>query len=469
MGQTFGVIGLAVMGENIVLNMERNGFPVAVYNRTSAKTKDFIEGRGAEKNIIATYSLEDFVKALEPPRKILLMVKAGHGVDAVMEQLVPLLDDGDLIIDGGNSFFKDTERRMDQMKSTKLYFMGCGISGGEEGALWGPSIMPGGDKEAYDLVEPIFKEISAKTDSGPCVDYMGARSAGHFVKMCHNGIEYGDMQLIAETYDLLRHALGLSLDEIADIFSEWNKGELNSFLIEITANIVNYPDDQGSEDVLIDRILDKAEQKGTGRWTSQTAIELGIPIPTITASVDARAMSSMKEERVQASRMYPVQNYSVPYDKENFVRCVREALYASKICSYAQGFALMRQASNEYHLGLNFGSIARIWKGGCIIRAVFLDQIREAFEQHPDLPNLLVAPTFQKEIQERIDSWRWTVKMAAEVGIPVPAMSASLAYFDAYRRERLPANLIQGQRDYFGAHTYERVDQEGVFHTQWFD
>lgn len=468
MGQQFGVIGLAVMGQNIALNIERNGFPTAVYNRTSSKTEAFMNEAAKGKNFVAAYTLEDFVKALDRPRKILIMVQAGAGTDAVIEQIEPLLEQGDILIDGGNSYFRDTERRLGLFEGTGAHYLGMGISGGEEGALWGPSIMPGGDREAYAILEPILKKISAKTDTGPCVDYMGDRSAGHFVKMCHNGIEYGDMQLIAESYDIMRNGLGLSSKEIADAFGEWNRGELQSYLIEITAKIVDFPDDRGGEGALIDRILDSAGQKGTGVWTSKTALELGVPVPTITASVDARLMSSKKAERVNAAKFYSSPaGISLP-EKKEAVQNIRAALYASKICSYAQGFALMRAASQQFGYGLQYGAIARIWKGGCIIRAVFLDRIYEAFKEQPDLPNLLMAPTFQKEIVERVDAWRKTVSLAVQLGLAVPDMSASLAYFDAYRRERLPANLIQGQRDYFGAHTYQRIDREGIFHSNWY-
>ncbi|MGC9328148.1 MAG: NADP-dependent phosphogluconate dehydrogenase, partial [Candidatus Hinthialibacter sp.] len=420
------------------------------------------------KNFAAAYTLEEFVQSLERPRKILIMVQAGAGTDAVIEQIRPLLEPGDILIDGGNSYFRDTERRLELFEGTGIHYLGMGISGGEEGALWGPSIMPGGSREAYEILKPILETISAQTDTGPCVDYMGERSAGHFVKMCHNGIEYGDMQLIAEFYDLMRNGLGLSPQEIADVFAEWNQGELQSYLIEITSNIVNFPDDQG-DGVLIDRILDSAGQKGTGVWTSKTALELGVAVPTITASIDARLMSAQKEERLHASQIYASPQITSLPDKKEAIQNIRAALYASKICSYAQGFALLRAASREFSYGLRYGEIARIWKGGCIIRARFLDRIREAFAQQPDLPNLLMAPSFQKEIIERIDAWRWTVSLAIQLGMAAPGMSASLAYFDSYRRDRLPANLIQGQRDYFGAHTYQRTDREGIFHTQWLD
>lgn len=468
MGQQFGVIGLAVMGQNIALNIERNGFPTAVYNRTGAKTEAFLNEAAKGKNFVAAYTLEEFVKALDRPRKILIMVQAGAGTDAVIEQIKPLLEPGDILIDGGNSYYRDTERRLDLFQGTSVHYMGMGVSGGEEGALWGPSIMPGGDRDAYTILEPILKKVSAQTDTGPCVDYMGERSAGHFVKMCHNGIEYGDMQLIAESYDILRNGLNLEAKEIADIFGEWNQGELQSYLIEITSRIVDFPDDQGGEGTLIDRILDSAGQKGTGVWTSKTALELGVPAPTITASVDARLMSSLKTERVNAAKLYPAPAAISIADKKEAVRNLRAALYASKICSYAQGFALMRAASQQFGYGLHYGAIARIWKGGCIIRAVFLDRIYEAFQEQPDLPNLLMAPSFQKDIVERVEGWRKTAGLAVQLGLAVPDMSASLAYFDSYRRERLPANLIQGQRDYFGAHTYKRADREGTFHTNWY-
>ncbi|MBD3268269.1 NADP-dependent phosphogluconate dehydrogenase [bacterium] len=469
MGQQFGVIGLAVMGENIALNIERNGFPIAVYNRTGAKTEAFMKGRGAGKNIVAAYTLPDFVHALDRPRKILIMVKAGAGTDAVIQQLKPLLEDGDILIDGGNSYYKDTERRIEDLRGTGIRYFGMGISGGEEGALKGPSIMPGGDAEAYAEMEPILQKIAAQTDTGPCVAHMGARSAGHFVKMCHNGIEYGDMQLIAEVYDLLRNGLGLSSEELEKVFIDWNESELQSYLIEITSKIVNFVDDQGSGKSLVDCILDSAGQKGTGKWTTMAGLELGVPVPTITAAVDARLISAMKAERVDAAKEYAGPEKTEGLDKEQTIEKVRAALYASKICSYAQGFALMRAASAEYGYGLNYGEIARIWKGGCIIRAVFLDRIRQAYAEKPDLANLLMAPTFKQDIEKRLEAWRWTIQLAVDYGIAVPAMSASIAYFDNYRREQIPANLIQAQRDFFGAHTYERVDREGIFHTQWYE
>ena len=467
MGQQFGVIGLAVMGENIALNVERNGFPIAVFNRTTAKTQAFAEGRAAGKKVVAAHTLAELVQALDRPRKILVMVKAGSAVDDMIRNILPLLEEGDILIDGGNSNYRDTDRRIRSLEGSGIRYVGMGISGGEEGALKGPSIMPGGDPEAYRILEPILTTISAKTNSGPCVAYMGAGSAGHFVKMCHNGIEYGDMQLISEVYDILRNGLNLTPKEIAGIFSEWNRGELQSFLVEITAKIADFPDDQKSGDVLVDRILDTAGQKGTGKWTTEAALDLGVPVPTITASVDARLMSDRKEERVHASEIYPEPSKSSLPDRKEAVKNIRSALYASKICSYAQGFALLHEASKAYGYGLRYGEIARIWKGGCIIRAIFLDRIRQAFASQPELPNLLLDSMFQIDINSRLDAWRWAVTLAVKMGLAVPGMSASLAYFDSYRRERLPANLIQAQRDYFGAHTYRRTDRDGVFHTQW--
>jgi 6-phosphogluconate dehydrogenase len=475
-----GLIGLAVMGENLALNIESKEFPIAVFNRTAARTKAFEQGRAAGKNVTATYSIEEFVQSLERPRRIILMVKAGEAVDAFIAQLLPHLEAGDILIDGGNSFFKDTERRIERCQQAGIHYFGMGVSGGEEGALRGPSLMPGGgNAEAYERLESILTKIAAQVDDGACVTYIGAKGAGHFVKMVHNGIEYGDMQLIAEAYDLLRHAVGLSPDELHDVFAEWNRGELRSFLIEITARIVNFKDAETGKP-LVDVILDKAEQKGTGKWTSQVALDLGVPIPTITAAVDARFMSAHKDERVAAAEILRYAQHDrgggqndvsggviLSKAKNLFVEQVRAALYASKICSYAQGFALLRAASQEFGYHLNFGEIARIWKGGCIIRAVFLDRIKQAFARNPELPNLLVDDEFREEILAREESWREVVNTAIELGFPVPAMSASLAYFDAYRRERLPANLIQAQRDLFGAHTYQRVDKEGTFHTEW--
>jgi 6-phosphogluconate dehydrogenase len=468
MAQSFGLIGLAVMGENLALNVERNGFPIAVYNRSRDKTDTFMQERAQGKNVVATYSLEELVQSLERPRKILIMVKAGSPVDAVMAQLKPLLQDGDMIIDGGNSLFTDTERRVKEMESTGLRFIGMGVSGGEEGALNGPSLMPGGTPAAYQEIEPIVTKIAAQVNDGPCVTNIGPGGAGHYVKMVHNGIEYGDMQLIAEAYDLLKNGLGLNHDQLHEVFAEWNTtDELDSFLIEITADIFKRIDpDTGLP--LVDLILDAAGQKGTGRWTVSSALEIGVSIPTIIAAVNARIMSSYKAERVAAS-----QELSGPSGKyqgsntQEFINKIRDALYCSKICSYAQGMALLSAASKEYSYSLNLSELARIWKGGCIIRAKFLNKIKDAFLHDPHLPNLLLAPEFKQTILDRQDAWREVLSTAAKLGIPVPAFSASLDYFDSYRRASLPQNLTQAQRDYFGAHTYMRTDKEGVFHTEW--
>lgn len=471
MAQSFGLIGLAVMGENLALNVERNGFPISVYNRTSATTEKFMAERAQGKNVKPTFSLEEFVQSLERPRRILIMVKAGAPVDAVMDQLKPLLQEGDMIIDGGNSLYTDTERRVKDMESQNLSFIGMGVSGGEEGALNGPSLMPGGTEAAYREIEPIVTKIAAQVDDGPCVTYIGPGGSGHYVKMVHNGIEYGDMQLIAEAYDLLRNALGLNHTQLHEVFSEWNTtAELNSFLIEITANIFTKMDDETGLP-LVDVILDAAGQKGTGRWTVETALELGVSIPTIIAAVNARIMSSIKEERVAASK--ELIGPSGKYDGETqaFITKVRDALYCSKICSYAQGMALIGKASATlFDSKVNLGECARIWKGGCIIRAGFLGRIKHAFDENPGLPNLLLAPEFKQTILDRQDAWREVLMTAAKLGIPVPAFSASLDYFDSYRRDRLPQNLTQAQRDYFGAHTYERTDKPRgeTFHADWF-
>ncbi|MBD2309739.1 NADP-dependent phosphogluconate dehydrogenase [Chroococcidiopsis sp. FACHB-1243] len=465
--QSFGVIGLAVMGENLALNVERNGFPIAVYNRTPEKTNAFMTERAQGKNAVATYSLEEFVNALERPRKILIMVKAGAPVDAVIQQLKPLLDEGDIIIDGGNSLYDDTARRTRELEPEGFRFIGMGVSGGEEGALNGPSLMPGGTKSSYEYLSPIFNKIAAQVEDGPCVTYIGPGGAGHYVKMVHNGIEYGDMQLIAEAYSLLKDGLGLDNRQLHEIFAEWNTtDELNSYLIEITADIFRYIDPD-TKNHLVDMILDSAGQKGTGRWTVQSALEFGVCIPTITAAVNARIMSSYKQERVAASQMLPGPTGTYQGDAKAFVNMVRDALYCSKICSYAQGMALLATASKEYSYDLNLSEMARIWKGGCIIRAGFLGKIQSAFIENPNLPNLLLAPEFRQTILDRQDAWREVLAAAAKLGIPVPAFSASLDYFDSYRRDRLPQNLTQAQRDYFGAHTYERTDKEGFFHTEW--
>ncbi len=462
----FGLIGLAVMGENLALNVERNGFSMAVYNRTAARTQEFMEKRAVGKNIQAAYSIAEFVELLERPRRILLMVKAGAPVDDMIRQLLPYLEKGDLVIDGGNSLFTDTDRRADELQQSGIRYIGTGVSGGEYGALHGPSIMPGGQPEAYVLVEPILTAISAKVNGEPCVTYIGPRGAGHYVKMAHNGIEYGDLQLIAEAYDILRHVLGLSAAELHTIFSEWKQGKLSSYLIEITADIFAVNDEKTGRP-LVDLILDQAGQKGTGKWTSQNSLDLGVPIPTINSAVSERHLSGYKAERVAASAILSGPEVAFNGDRTAFIQAVGDALYAAKVCSYAQGFALMRKASQEYGYDLNYGEIARIWRGGCIIRASFLDDIRQAFQHNPDLPNLLVDPAFAGRVNQAQAALRQVVAQAALNGVPCPAMAASLAYYDSYRSERLPANLIQAQRDYFGAHTYQRVDEEGTFHTEW--
>lgn len=468
MSQSFGLIGLAVMGENLVLNIERNGFPLSVFNRTSAKTDEFMAQRGQGKQIHPTYSIEEFVKSLDRPRKIMIMVKAGAPVDATIGQLKPFLEEGDMIIDGGNSLYTDTDRRVMELESTGLRFIGMGVSGGEEGALNGPSMMPGGTQAAYVEIEPIVTKIAAQVDDGPCVTYIGPSGAGHYVKMVHNGIEYGDMQLIAEAYDLLKNTLGLNGEQLHEVFSEWNlTEELNSFLIEITANIFTKMDEETGKP-LVESIMDAAGQKGTGRWTIMTALELGVSIPTIIAAVNARIMSSIKQERVAASQQLTGPTGKYEGDPKAFITMIRDALYCSKICSYAQGMALMGTASKEFGYGLNLSEIARIWKGGCIIRAGFLNKIKDAYKEDPNLPNLLLAPEFKQSILDRQGAWREVLSVSAKLGVPVPAFSASLDYFDSYRRDRLPQNLTQAQRDYFGAHTFERIDKPGTFHAEWF-
>ncbi|KAI9131749.1 NADP-dependent phosphogluconate dehydrogenase [Acaryochloris sp. CCMEE 5410] len=465
--QQFGLIGLAVMGENLALNVERNGFPIAVYNRTRAKTDAFMAERAQGRQVVAAFTPEELVASLVRPRRILIMVKAGAPVDAVIQQLKPLLEPGDALIDGGNSLYGDTVRRTEELEAVGLRYIGMGVSGGEEGALNGPSLMPGGTEAAYKDLSPILTKIAAQVDDGPCVTYIGPGGAGHYVKMVHNGIEYGDMQLIAEAYDLLKNVLGLSHTELHEVFSEWNTtDELNSFLIEITAEIFTYVD-PGTQQPLVELILDKAGQKGTGRWTVMSALELGVPIPTITAAVNARITSSFKDERVKAAEILTGPTATFSGDKQAFIGKVRDALYCSKICSYAQGMALMSAASREFNFNLNLSEISRIWKGGCIIRAGFLDKIKSAFADDPALANLLLAPEFRQTILDRQQAWREVMATAAQLGIPVPAFSASLDYFDSYRRDRLPQNLTQAQRDFFGAHTYQRIDKEGTFHTEW--
>ena len=461
-----GLIGLAVMGQNLALNMERNSFRVAVYNRTEATTHTFLEGSALGKNITGTYSLKEFAASLRRPRKVILMVKAGPAVDDILSQLRPYLQPGDLLIDGGNSYFQDTERRSRALESEGFQYLGIGISGGDEGALWGPSMMPGGSKNAYTKIEPLLRAMAAKVDGEPCVTYIGPRGSGHYVKMIHNAIEYADMQLIAEAYDILRRLLGLSHPKLHQVFARWNDGPLSSYLIEITADILSYLD-QGTGRPLVELILDEAEQKGTGLWTSQNALDLGVAIPTIQAAVEMRFLSASRSERALAARLFPSSGNSYPGDREEFIDAVGDALYASKICSYAQGIALLRRASHQYDYDLNYAEIARIWRGGCIIRARFLDDIRKAYTQEPTLPNLLVASFFRDALLKSQKTWRQVVEAAVQQAIPVPGMSASLAYFDTYRSARLPSNLIQAQRDYFGAHTYRRVDGEGTFHTEW--
>lgn len=465
--QSFGLIGLAVMGENLALNVERNGFSVSVYNRTGAVTERFMNTRAKGKNFYAAFSIEDLVKSLERPRKILIMVKAGAPVDAVIAQLKPLLEPGDMIIDGGNSLFRDTERRTKELEDANFGFVGMGVSGGEEGALNGPSLMPGGTETAYGVLAPILTKIAAQVDDGACVTYIGPGGAGHYVKMVHNGIEYGDMQLIAEAYDLLKNALGLDDKQLHEVFAEWNTtDELNSYLIEITADIFKFIDPDTNLP-LVDVIQDAAGQKGTGRWTLESAFELAVPIPTMTAAVNARVVSFYKEERVAASKELTGPTGKYEGDVKEFINKIRDALYCSKMCSYAQGMALLAKASKEFNYHLSLSECARIWKGGCIIRAGFLDKIKNAYMENPNLPNLLLAPEFKQSILDRQDAWRDVLSVSNKLGIPVPAFAASLNYFDSYRRARLPQNLTQAQRDYFGAHTYERTDKPGSFHTEW--
>jgi 6-phosphogluconate dehydrogenase len=464
--QQFGLIGLAVMGQNLALNVERNGFSVAVYNRTAARAEEFIAGEAKGKNFQAAYTVEELVDTLERPRKIMLMVKAGGPVDDTIAQLKPHLEPGDLIIDGGNSFFGDTERRAKELAEAGINYIGTGVSGGEYGALYGPSIMPGGQPEAWEMVKPIFTTIAAKVNGDSCVSYIGPRGSGHYVKMVHNGIEYGDMQLIAESYDILKRIGGLSAAELHQVFAEWNQGELKSYLIEITADIFAKVDDETGQP-LVEVILDEAQQKGTGKWTSQNALDLGAPTPTINAAVESRIISAYKDERVTASRVLSGPEIRFDGDRAELIHDLRDALYAAKICSYAQGFALLRAASQEYDYNLNYGELARIWRGGCIIRAAFLNDIRAAFERNPDLSNLLMDAEFGRAVQQRQGALRRVIQTAVMNGVPCLAFSSALAYFDAYRTARLPANLTQAQRDYFGAHTYRRVDKEGVFHTEW--
>ncbi|HNZ38010.1 MAG TPA: NADP-dependent phosphogluconate dehydrogenase [Candidatus Latescibacteria bacterium] len=465
----FGLIGLGVMGQNFVLNVERNGCRVAVYNRTAATTKAFVEGAARGKKIQPAYTLEEFVGALERPRRIMLLVKAGEPVDDMIRRLSPLLAKGDLIIDGGNSFYRHTEKRTHEVEASGLLYLGMGVSGGEEGALWGPSLMPGGSEAAYKLVEPLLKRVAAKAgeDGKPCVAYMGPGGAGHFVKMVHNGIEYGDMQLIAEAYHLLKAVLGLTADDFSRVFAEWNEGELSSYLIELTAKVFAKKDDETGKP-LVDVILDSAGQKGTGKWTTQCSLELGAPVPTITAAVDARLLSAQKQERMHAAGILPGPEPGTKrVPKKALINAVRDALYVSKICSYAQGMSLLGAASKAHSYQINLGVVAEIWRAGCIIRARLLNDIKTAYDRDAALPNLLLDEFFRDAVATRQTAWRQVLQTGIAHGVPMPAMAASLAYYDAYRSERLPANLIQAQRDFFGAHTFERIDRPGVFHVDW--
>lgn len=462
-----GLIGLAVMGENLVLNMESKGYTVAVYNRTTEKVDHFVNGRGRGKKFIATHTIAEFCRAIRRPRKVMMLVKAGPAVDDLIEQLLPHLEAGDVIIDGGNTHFPDTIRRTKYVESKGLFYIGTGVSGGEEGALNGPSMMPGGSTAAWPLVKPIFQSICAKADGMPCCDWVGEDGAGHFVKMVHNGIEYGDMQLICETYQIMKDLLGMSNAEMHDVFAKWNEGDLDSYLIEITRDILAYRDDTGA--YTLDYILDAAGQKGTGKWTAIAALDEGVPLTLITEAVFARSLSAMKEERVVASAELSGPKKTFAGDRAAFLSDLHDALYAAKIVSYAQGYALMRQAAHTYGWNLNNGGIALMWRGGCIIRSVFLGKIKEAFDRMPNLTNLLLDPFFKEKVLMAQSGWRSVVASAVTNGIPVPSMSAALSYFDGYRTERLPANLLQAQRDFFGAHTYERIDRERgtFFHTNW--
>lgn len=463
-----GLIGLAVMGENLAMNMESKGFSVAVFNRTEDKVRNFVAGRAKDKNILGTYSLQELVNNLKKPRKVMLMVKAGQPVDQLIDQLIPLLDAGDIIIDGGNSHFPDSIRRTKYVESKGLLYVGTGVSGGEEGALLGPSLMPGGSPEAWPHIKPIFQSIAAKVDDGtPCCDWVGQDGAGHFVKMVHNGIEYGDMQLICEAYHLMKDLLGMTADEMHEVFKEWNEGELDSYLIEITRDILAYKDEDGLP--LVDKILDTAGQKGTGKWTVISALDEGVPLTLIGEAVFSRVLSALKEERVVAAEVLSGPKPKFTGDKQAFIEAIRQALYASKIVSYAQGYALMRAVAESHAWDLNYGGIALMWRGGCIIRSAFLGKIKDAFDQNPDLTNLLLAPFFTEKIEAAQAGWRTVCAEALQNGIPVPAFTSALSYYDGYRNPRLPANLLQAQRDYFGAHTYERLDKPRgeFFHTNW--
>ena len=465
----FGVVGMAVMGKNLALNVESRGYTVAIFNRTTAKTEEVV-AEHPDKNFVLTKTIEEFVAALEKPRRIMLMVQAGPATDATIQALLPHLDKGDILIDGGNTHFPDTMRRNAELADSGINFIGTGVSGGEKGALEGPSIMPGGKNEAYDLIAPIFEQIAGKApqDGKPCVAYMGPNGAGHYVKMVHNGIEYGDMQLIAESYDLLKRVLGLDNAEIQSIFEEWNEGELDSYLIEITKEVLKRKDDQGTDGYIVDKILDKAGNKGTGKWTSQSSLDLGVPLPLITESVFARFISTYKDERVKASSILSGPEVKFSGDKAEIVEKIRQALYFSKIMSYAQGFAQLRQASKEYDWDLPYGTIAQIWRAGCIIRAEFLQNITDAFDKDANLENLLLDEYFIDITKRYQAAVRDVVSLAVQAGIPVPTFTSAISYYDSYRSANLPANLIQAQRDYFGAHTYERNDMEGIFHYDWY-
>ncbi|MFT5526679.1 MAG: 6-phosphogluconate dehydrogenase [Pirellulaceae bacterium] len=469
----FGLIGLAVMGENLALNVESRGYKVAVFNRTTSKVDDFMSGRAAGKNFVGCHSVEEMVQSLARPRKVMMLVKAGQAVDALIDSLIPLLEPGDIIIDGGNTHFSDTERRTKAIEDAGLLFVGTGVSGGEEGALKGPSMMPGGSFAAWETVKPIFQAIAAKVGPNediPCCEWVGPRGAGHYVKMVHNGIEYGDMQLICEAYYMLKETLGLSNDELYDVFDEWNRGVLQSYLIEITRDIFSVKDEEG-DGLVVDKILDVAGAKGTGKWMSQLALDLGVPSTLVTAAVYARGLSAQKEARVRASKVLAGPAGAAPDvgDKKEFIEAIKQALYASKICSYAQGFVQLQAAAEEHDWPLNYGDCALLWRGGCIIRAQFLDRIKEAFDEDPNLENLLLHPYFKDAVEKAQAAWRKVVVIATQTGLPVPAFSTALAYYDSYRQERLPANLLQAQRDYFGAHTYQRTDKEGTFHTEWIE
>jgi 6-phosphogluconate dehydrogenase len=466
-----GLIGLAVMGENLALNIASRGYSIAVFNRTTSVTDAFTGGRGKQPNVVGCHSLTDLVAALKPPRKVMRMVKAGPAVDELIKTLIPLLSKGDVIIDGGNTHYADSERRTKEVEAAGLLYIGTGVSGGEEGALKGPSLMPGGSKAAWPLVQPIFQAIAAKVGPKgdiPCCDWVGPRGAGHYVKMVHNGIEYGDMQLICEAYWLLKQGAGLSNDQLADVFAQWNKGELDSYLIEITRDIFTVKDpDTG--DFMVDRILDKAGAKGTGKWMSQLALDLGVPSTLVTEAVYARCLSALKEARVRASKLLKGPDLTTHDRPAEFIEQVRQALYASKIASYAQGYVQLAAAAKEHEWPLDYGDIAMMWRGGCIIRAQFLERIYEAYKAQPALENLMLAPYFADALAKAQQSWRHVIATAATIGVPVPAFMTALAYYDGYRHATLPANLLQAQRDYFGAHTYERTDKPGTFHTEWLD